>query len=222
MKVLKIEDYFDVKDLLEKIMPYVRNGKSVLMPSDSCYGFLGDSASLEVRDKISDLKRMPKSKKMSLSVADKKMFDDCLEMDLVVAELIEEYLPGALTVLARGNKNCELELNPKVAEHELILKGDFVGVRLPEHNLMRGISEDLGRPVFTTSANVHGMPSCYSLYELEQQMGDSFLDIDLIVDGGVLNYLQPSTIVKVDDNVLQIVRSGLLTDDIMARYKIVD
>lgn len=220
MKVLKLDEFLDLNDLLSELINYVKEGKVVLMPSDTCYGFLGDSGNLEVRKKISKLKQMPDEKKISLCAGSKAMFVDCLDVDQVSAELIEEYLPGALTIVGLGNTDCKLDLNSEVLEHELILNGEFVGVRLPEHNLMTGIAEGIGRPVFTTSANVHTKPTCYSLYELEKQMGDSFLDIDVIVDGGVLNFIPPSTIVKIDDNVIEIIRSGLIADELVGRYKI--
>lgn len=220
MKHIKLEEHLDYDGLIDDIYEFVKDGKVVLMASDTCYGFIGDASQLMARDKICELKQMPKDKMISLAMADKKMLVDFLSLDLVTAELVEEYLPGFLTIVAVGNKDLKYEFEEGCLEYENAVSGNYVGVRLPEHNLMRDVSKKLGKPIFTTSANVHGKPSCYSLHELEGQMGDSFLDIDLVVDAGVLEYEAPSSVVKVDDNVISIIRSGRVSDELVGRYQI--
>ncbi len=220
MRHLKLEGKFDFEKIFDEIYQYIESGKVVLMAADTCYGFTGDSSNYEVRDKIRKLKQMPEDKMISLCMGDKAMLVDFLDLDLVTAELVEEYLPGFLTIVARGNKDNDLDFDDGCLEYENMKEGKFVGVRLPEHNLMTKLSRKLGKPLFTTSANVHGKPSCYSLHELQEQMGDSFLEIDLIVDAGVLEYEAPSSVVKVDDNVISVLRSGRVSDELVGRYKL--
>jgi L-threonylcarbamoyladenylate synthase len=153
-------------------------------------------------------------------MGNKKMLVDFLELDLVTAEVIEEFLPGFLTIVGVGNSKFEYKYDNGCLEYENAAKGDFVAVRLPDHNLMTDLAEKLGKPIFTTSANVHGKPSCYSLHELQEQMGDSFLDIDMIVDAGVLEYEAPSSVIKIDDNVISVLRSGRISDQMVGRYQI--
>jgi L-threonylcarbamoyladenylate synthase len=220
MRHIKLADYIDYKEVFEEIYEFIATGKVVVMAADTSYGFTGDSANFEVRDRIRKFKQMPKDKMISLCAGDKSMLVDFLELDLVTGELVEEYLPGFLTLVGRGNKDNVIEFDEGCLEYENMKKGEFVGLRLPEHNLMTDLAEKLGRPIFTTSANVHGKPSCYSLHELQQQMGDSFLEIDLVVDAGVLEYEAPSSVVKVDDNVISVLRAGKVSDELVGRYKI--
>ena len=220
MRHIKLADYIDYKEVFEEIYEFIATGKVVVMAADTSYGFTGDSANFEVRDRIRKFKKMPKDKMISLCAGNKAMLVDFLELDLVTGELVEEYLPGFLTIVGRGNKNNKIEFDEDCLEYENMKKGEFVGLRLPEHNLMTDLAEKLGRPIFTTSANVHGKPSCYSLHELQQQMGDSFLEIDLVVDAGVLEYEAPSSVVKVDDNVISVLRAGKVSDELVGRYKI--
>jgi tRNA threonylcarbamoyl adenosine modification protein (Sua5/YciO/YrdC/YwlC family) len=220
MRHIKLKDYLNYEDVLDEIFEFVKDGKVVLMAADTSYGFTGDASNKEVRERICEFKNMPKDKMISLCMGSKAMLVDFLELDLVTAELVEEYLPGFLTIVGRGNDKNEIEYEKGCLEYEAMHDGGFVGVRLPEHNLMVDLAKKLGRPIFTTSANVHGKPSCYSLHELQQQMGDAFLDIDLVVDAGVLEYEAPSSVVKVDDNVISILRAGRVSDELVGRYKL--
>lgn len=220
MKHIKLEEYLDYDSLVQEIYRYIKDGKVVLMAADTCYGFTGDSSSSSVRKKICELKQMPYEKMISLCMGSKKMLINFLELDLVTAEIVEEYFPGFLTIVGVGNSKFEYKYDKGCLEFENTAKGDFVGVRLPDHNLMTDLSTKLGKPLFTTSANVHGKPSCYSLHELQEQMGDSFLDIDLIVDAGVLEYEAPSSVIKIDDNVISVLRSGRISDELVGRYQI--
>lgn len=220
MRHIKLKDHLDYEEVLSEILEFVEAGKVVLMAADTSYGFTGDASRLEVRKRICDFKKMPETKMISLCMGSKAMLVDFLDLDLVTAELVEEYLPGFLTIVGRGNTANEISYERGCLEYEEMHNGRFVGVRLPEHNLMVDLANKLGRPIFTTSANVHGKPSCYSLHELEQQMGDAFLDIDMVVDAGVLEYEAPSSVVKVDDNVISILRGGKVSDELVGRYKL--
>lgn len=220
MRHIKLEEYFQYDELLEEIYKFISDGKVVVMASDTCYGFTGDSANAQVRKRICELKQMPYEKMISMCAGSKEMLVDFFELDLVTAEIVEEYLPGFLTIVGRGNKNYDKSFDEGCIEYENVKTGEFVGLRLPEHNLMRDLAKKLGRPIFTTSANVHGKPSCYSLHELQEQMGDSFLEVDLLVDAGVLEYEAPSSVVKIDDNVISVLRSGRVSDELVGRYQI--
>lgn len=221
MKLVNLEDIFDLDKLVDEVVEVLRNDGIVLMPSDTCYGFVADSGSVNGRLSLAEIKQMPLEKPISMCAADKKMFVDCLDLDLVTGELIEEYLPGRLTIVAPGNQNCSLELNSKNMEHLQIMNGDFVGIRLPEHTLMTKVSSKLGRPIFTTSANIHGRPSCYSVEEFKDQIGlEGFAKIDMVIDAGVLDENAPSSVIKVDDNRIEILRGGEIADSLVGRYQI--
>ena len=196
MKILKLDDIFDFNGLVSEIVSILEQDGVVILPSDTCYGFLADGASEIARAKIVSLKKMPANKDISLCVADKEMLLEYGEFDEVGQEIIDDFLPGPLTIVVLAKK---------------LVKG-FVGLRLPDHNLMCAIAALLGRPVFTTSANVHGKSSPYSIDGFDD------FDVDLILDAGVLDFNEPSTVVKVDDNRIEILRDGGLASDLLSRF----
>lgn len=221
MKLVNLDEVFDLNNLVKQIVSIIKDGGIVLMPSDTCYGFVADSGSVAGRLALGNIKQMPFDKPISMCAADKEMLIDCFELDLVTGELIEEYLPGRLTVVAPGNKKCSLELNSENMEHGQVINGEFVGIRLPEHVLMTQVAAKLGRPIFTTSANIHGRPSCYSVEEFKDQIGlEGFANIDMVIDAGVLDENAPSSVVKIDDNRIEILRGGEIADSLVGRYQV--
>ncbi|OIO39039.1 MAG: hypothetical protein AUJ72_01525 [Candidatus Omnitrophica bacterium CG1_02_46_14] len=96
---------------------------------------------------------------------------------------------------------------------------------------MSQIIEALGCPVITTSANVSGQPSCYTVEEFEKQkqlqqaskQGLTLSDIGnwfsqgwpegseemlVALDGGVIPPVPPSTVVKVIEGKWEVLREG--------------
>lgn len=73
-------------------------------------------------------------------------------------------------------------------------------------------SDQLGRflrqsgPLLTSSANLPGMPPAASLAEAQRYFGGQ---VDFYVDGGVLDN-EPSTIVRLDGDKVEIIREGAL------------
>jgi len=102
--------------------------------------------------------------------------------------IYENLLPGPFTVISRGKHQVA-----KGIEAE----DGTLGIRITESRLMREMSRSLGKAVTATSANLSGKSPHYSL--------DSFLEtlskkksgmIDLLIDGGKLASVKPSTVIN--------------------------
>jgi len=201
MKEILLDSVHDFTALINEIVSVLKSGGIVLMPSDTCYGFLVDFENPKAVQKLYDFKQKPKDNKFSLCVANKEMFRKYVDLDLVGVEMLEMYLPGKLTLVLP-------ELN-----------GDeFVGLRLPDHSLMVSVSEALGSAFCTTSANIHGKEAPYAIEQVKEQFGEDFKEIDLVIDAGVLDYNAPSSVIKVDDNQIEILREGEMLDEIKVNY----
>lgn len=201
MKEIDLSAEFDLQGLVKKIVQTIKNGGLVAMPSDTCYGFVADPESPIGREKLYALKNMPADKPTSVCVADKEMFLDYADLDEVGLEILEIYMPGRLTMVV-DQKNGS----------------DPLGLRLPEHALMCAVAKELGHGFYTTSANVHGKETPYSVEQIKEQFADLYDGIDLVVDAGVLDYNEPSTVIKVHDGKLTIIREGELADVLRLNY----
>ena len=59
--------------------------------------------------------------------------------------LLEDLLPGPVTVVLKRKPSLNPSLNPLFTK---------VGVRIPDHDLMRSLAREAGSPLALTSANV--------------------------------------------------------------------
>ncbi|HPR09596.1 MAG TPA: L-threonylcarbamoyladenylate synthase [Candidatus Saccharibacteria bacterium] len=79
-----------------------------------------------------------------------------------------------------------------------------LAVRLPEAPSLQTMLEQVG-PLLTTSANMPTQPTAQTIDSAQQYFGDM---IDFYVDGGDLSGRPPSTIIRIIDDAIEVVREG--------------
>jgi len=204
MKYIKLEEVTDFEGLIDKTIKVLKSGGVVLMPSDTCYGFLTDITHEHGVEKLAKLKQRKEDKSFSLCVADKQMLEEYVDLDEVAREISEIYMPGLITLVVLEKDSVK----------------NFLGMRIPDHNLMLSVAKGLGNAFYTTSANISGEEAPYAIEQIKEQLGADFTKIDLVLDAGVLDYTDPSTVVIVDDNRVEILREGDLAAEIKVNYDI--
>jgi len=114
--------------------------------------------------------------------------------DLHVAD---RYWPDALSVVLEA------------AQVPPYLKADLpdLAVRIPNHHDLLTLLQQTG-PLMTTSANLPSHPTATTIAEAFGYFGDT---IDFYVDGGAIKNHQPSTIVRIDNGSLIVLRQGAVT-----------
>ena len=200
MKKIDLNQVYDLDAVVSEIVQVLEKGGVVMMPSDTCYGFVGDASKEDVKNKICDLKEMPTDKPISVFVGEVYDVFEIMDFDDYGRELVLQYMPGMLTVIGDSKQ------------------GESLGIRVPDHGLMQAVAKKFGKPLFTTSANKHGQESPYGLEVVVDQFGGDFNNIDLVVDGGVLDANRPSTVVRVLDHDLEILREGELAEVLKIHY----
>lgn len=110
------------------------------------------------------------------------------------AVLAAEHWPGPLTMVLPRRRDLEWDLG----EPETT-----IGVRCPDHALVRAITERMG-PIAVTSANRHGVPTPPTASEAAASLTGP---VDLVVDGGALEGAA-STVVDATGPEILVLRRG--------------
>lgn len=192
---------------IDKICEVINNGGIVITPTDTIYGIMGDSLNEDVIRKVFEIKKRPFNKPLLLLMDSFEMVEQYTE-EISEKErlLMDRYWPGLVTFI--------LKKNDKV--NELITSGnDTVGIRIPNNKDLLEIIRRLNRPVISTSANITGTEVITSTQLLEKDLIDN---IDYIEDGGEVDS-ESSTIIKIEDNKLVVLREGKLSREIEEYYK---
>ena len=191
---------------IDKIVSVVDSGGLVITPTDTVYGIMGDSLDENVIRKVYSVKRRTFSKPLILLMSDVEMIKKYTSnISDVEWDLINHFLPGLVTIILKKNDL----VNPLITSNS-----DYVGIRIPDNSELVEIINKLGRPVISTSANI----SDRDVITRVDMISDELLSgIDYVYDGGEINSLS-STIIRVVDGKLVILRRGELADDIESYF----
>ena len=191
---------------IDKIVSVVDSGGLVITPTDTVYGIMGDFLDESVIRKVYSVKRRSFSKPLILLMSDVEMIKKYTSyISDVEWDLINCFLPGLVTIILKKNDL----VNPLITSNS-----DYVGIRIPDNSELVEIIKKLGRPVISTSANI----SDSDVITRVDMISDELLSgIDYVYDGGEINNLS-STIIRVVDGKLVILRRGELADEIESYF----
>lgn len=191
---------------IDRIVNEIDLGNLVITPTDTVYGIMADSMNLDAIKKVYEAKNRDYSKPLILLVSNKSMLYEYVDsVNDIEKELINKYMPGRLTIILKKNNKIS----------DLVSAGsDYVGIRIPDNEEIITIIDKLGRPVISTSANISGNDTIKSIDMIDNKLLDK---ISYIEDGGVIDS-KSSTIVKVINNKVNIIRTGELGDKIRKDY----
>jgi len=184
-------------------VPHLEAERLLGYPTETVYG-LGSIASEPALVALARLKGRSPDKPFLLLVATRAMAEAAgLVFNRAASVLAEEFWPGPLTLVLPG------------AEGQLpdALRGPEGGiaVRLTSHAGVRRLVTALGRPLTSTSANRPGERPAPGADRLAEAFGAAVASGELLVlDGGVLGNVPPSTLVDVTGPVPRLVREGAI------------
>ena len=185
-------------DELKEVKKVLDNDGIIIMPTDTVYGIACNCFSQRAIEKLFEIKKRAKYKPINvLTDSIEKMYMVAKDINPKEQELIDKYMPGSLTII----------LNKKEDVPYILTGGlDTVGVRIPNDARALSILKEVDYPLATTSANVSGDPDGIKIEDFIREFDGK---VDIIIDGGITNIKQSSTIVKVEeDGELKIIREG--------------
>jgi L-threonylcarbamoyladenylate synthase len=200
MRTVKTTDYSEefIAYLASKVLG---DGGIVIYPTETCYGIGVDSTNSRAVEKLLRYKGDRKGKPISVAVSGKEMADDYIEFNPQAENLFNNFLPGPITIVAKGKHKVDSKLESEEGK---------LGIRFPNHDLALEIIEKFGVPITSTSANIsHGKTPYEIKKDIFNRIPDSKKEmIDLIIDAGKLAPHPPSTIVDTVLNDPKILRQG--------------
>lgn len=205
-KYLDLRDGYNKLDLQEPA-EYLRNGKLVLFPTETVYGIGANGLNSEAVKNIFNAKKRAQDNPLILHVANTDMIEMIAkDITLLEQKLINDFFPGPLTIILKRK-----EIVPDVVTANL----DTVGVRMPENKIARDLIELAGVPVAAPSANISGRPSGTNIQDIFRELNEQ---VDYIIDGGETQIGIESTVIRVIDNKIHILRPGKITYDDLKKY----
>jgi L-threonylcarbamoyladenylate synthase len=176
-------------------------GGVIAFPTETVYGLGGNARSSEAVERIFAAKGRPSDNPLIVHIADGKEVHTLAErINGVEQALMSAFWPGPLTLVLPLKKG---------AVSELVTAGlDTVAVRVPAHELARHLIERSGCPLAAPSANRSGKPSPTQARHVMEDLSGR---IDGVLDGGATGVGLESTVVRVIEDEVHILRPGGIT-----------
>ncbi|TDD36842.1 threonylcarbamoyl-AMP synthase [Actinomadura sp. KC06] len=179
----------------------VRRGELIVLPTDTVYGVGADAFLADAVRKLLDAKGRGREMPPPVLVGSVRAATALVEnLGTYGQDLVDEFWPGALTLVCRANPNLMWDLGET--------KGT-VALRMPMHELAVELLKETG-PMAVSSANLSGRPAARDIEEAEKMLGDA---VSVYLDGGVSGHADPSTIVDLTGSVPRLLRAGAIPED---------
>lgn len=195
------------EEILKEIGKSINNGELVIFPTETVYGIGADGLNKNAINSIYEAKGRKNDNPLILHV-------NSIEMVLRIArdiseleyKLMNDLWPGPLTIIL--NKR-------KIVPYEATGYLETVGVRMPSNIIARKLIEYANTPIAAPSANISGRPSGTNIDDIVDELGNK---VSYIIDGGNTLIGVESTVVKVINNKIYILRPGFITKEMLEKY----
>lgn len=184
---------------INNIIDEFRSGKVGIFPTDTAYGIGCRIDNVEAVKRVYSLRNRPGEKALIALVSSVEMAKEYVSIDKEIEEkLVKKYWPGGLTIVLR----CKTDKVLGIVRAE----GQTLAVRLPDHQVLRNIIEEVGVPIVAPSANYSGHPTPTKLEDIDKTL---LSKVDFTLNG-VCTMEGVSTIIDTTLTPWKIIRQGVV------------
>ena len=182
---------------IEMVVSVLRDGGLVIYPTDTLYAIGCDALNVRAVEKICRIKGVdPRKSNLSIICYNISGVSEYAKINNATFKLLKQHLPGPFTFIL-----------PTCSELPKIYKDrKEVGIRIPDHAIVREIVHSLGNPIMTMSIHDNDEQSEYVtdpelIYEKYMQL------VDIVIDGGY-GTMEVSTVVNCVSDKFEVIRQG--------------
>ncbi len=183
------------RKLILHAVKILERGGVIVYPTDTIYGLAADIFNKSAIEKIFKIKKVSKQKLLSFICPDLSEVSQWAHVPTNVYRIMKRVLPGKYTFILPASKEV-----PK----GILQKRRTVGIRVPDCEVARRLTEELGRPLLSTSVPKEADEFFTDPYEIAERYK---YQIDLILDSGMMPDM-PSTVVDFSKDPPEIIREG--------------
>lgn len=190
-------DHFLPEDY-DKIVDFLKQGKVVVLPTDTIYGFSALASNQKAVDRIFSIKKREEKRPFITLVSSLEMAQQYAHIEDSKIEQVkiiwQNERPTTIIFLAKNN----------LAKGVVSMEGK-ISMRLPKSDFLIKILNRISEPIVSTSFNLSGEDYISSLDRLELVFKEGNRP-DLIVDAGPAKTNKPSKLVDLSGDIIKVIR----------------
>jgi tRNA threonylcarbamoyl adenosine modification protein (Sua5/YciO/YrdC/YwlC family) len=181
--------------IISKAVKILKNDGLIVYPTDTIYGLGCSLFSKKALKRLYKIKDMSVKDPLSFVAPDLSNVSQYAVVENDAYRILRKYLPGPFTFILPANR----EINKY-----MLSKRKEVGIRVPDNNVCRMLTGELGAPIVTTSVPLWQE----TILNNGEAIAEYFnREIDLVLDSGTM-ISEPSTIVDLVSDPFEIIRKG--------------
>ena len=190
------------EESIEEVIEELKQNRCVIIPTETVYGIGANALSKDAVENIFTIKERVRTNPLNVLISDLDMVNMLAKgYSSVEEKIMKKFWPGPLTII----------LDKKDEVPNILTGGNkTIGIRIPDSNITRNIIRKANMPLACPSANLSGKPSITKVTDILNEFN---CKVKYIVDGGNSKLGIESTVVKVIDNKVCILRPGFVTKE---------
>jgi len=182
---------------IRQVAALVRDGGLIVYPSDSGFALGCRVGNREGVDRIRTLRRLDENHHFTLVCRDFAQLGQYVQVSNPVFRAVRAATPGPITFILPATKEV-----PRQLMHP---RKRTVGVRIPDHVVVRALLDELGEPLLSSSLLLPGREEPLSQgWEVKELLDHQ---VDAVLDSGDQG-TEPTTVVDLSGPEPEIVRQG--------------
>jgi tRNA threonylcarbamoyl adenosine modification protein (Sua5/YciO/YrdC/YwlC family) len=169
----------------------------MVYPTDSCYALgchIGDKSAME---RIRRIRQVDAHHHFTLVCRDLSELGQYAIVDNTQYRSLKASTPGSYTFILKASREVPKRLlNPK---------RNTIGVRVPDHNVVRALLQEMGEPILSSTLLLPG--DGVPLNDMDEIRSRLQHDVDVVLDAGSCG-VEMTTVVDLTGDVPAIVRRG--------------
>jgi tRNA threonylcarbamoyl adenosine modification protein (Sua5/YciO/YrdC/YwlC family) len=183
--------------LIRRAVDIVRGGGLMVYPTDSCYALgchIGDKSAME---RVRRIRQVDERHHFTLVCRDLSELGKYAIVDNIQYRSLKASTPGSYTFILRASR--------EVPKRLLYPKRNTIGVRVPDHEVVRALLQEMGEPIVSSTLMLPGdeMP----LNDMDEIQDRLQHDVDVVLDGGSCG-VEMTTVVDLTGDMPAIIRMG--------------
>ncbi len=213
--VIDVRSAQDARDVVHRAVQALAEGRLVSFPTETVYGLAASALDERAVERLLRVKRRVEGNPLSLAVQSADAAIDYVpRLGSLGRRLARRCWPGPVTLVLQDNHPDSLirQLPPLV--QQAVVPAGKIGLRVPAHQLILEVLRLMPGPLVLTSANRAGEADPVTAEDVVAALQT---DVDLVLDDGRSQFAQPSSVVQIVENQLQVLRAGVVSEATLRR-----
>lgn len=188
-------------EAVELAIDFLQKGKVISFATDTVYGVAVDATNPKAVEGLYKLKKRDKNKPIAIFLKNLESAKKLFIFNDLSSEIVEKYMPGDITVILKTTDYAKKILAKNLNNND----NNFIGFRIIDSYFVKKLFEKYNGILAVSSANEASQNPCVSASLVKKNLKN----LDLLIAGKKTSKIS-STIVKIVDNELILIRQGKL------------